>query len=132
MWPLQHIIQKMACTSRQKQNLGRSNRFWNEDVNIKRTCLVTAEQYGFSGNMTATSTTNVDTAYEQLVNDFSSAFDKSQTTISGLTATNTQLQQQLQQEKNDVPSHDKSRISSNILDAFPTTTTNTDPATKLK
>ena len=67
--------------------------FWNKEVNLKHTCAVTSGQYGFGDNATATSTTDVDVAYEQLVNDFSSAFDKSQTTISGLTTTNTQLQQ---------------------------------------
>ena len=73
--------------------------FWNEEVNLKRTCAVTAGKYGFVGNATAASTTDADAAYEQSVNDFSLAFNKSQTTISGLTATNTQLQQQLQQAK---------------------------------
>ena len=71
--------------------------FWNEEVNIKRTCAVTSRQYVFGGNATDTATTEADAAYEQSVNDFSSAFNKSQTTISGLTATNTQLQKQLQQ-----------------------------------
>ena len=51
----------------------------------------------FEGNTNDTTTTEVDAAYEQSVHDFSLAFDKIQTTISGLTATNTQLQQQLQQ-----------------------------------
>ena len=69
--------------------------FWNEEVNLKRTCAVTAGQYGFGGNATDKATTESDAAYEKSVNDFSSAFDKSQTTISGLTTTNTQLQQQL-------------------------------------
>ena len=73
--------------------------FWNKEVDLKRTCAVTTGQYGFGGNATDTATTEADAAYEQLVHDFSSAFDKSQTTISGLTATNTQLQQQLQQAK---------------------------------
>ena len=67
--------------------------FWNEEVNLKRTCAFTAGQYGFGGNATDTATTESDSAYEQSVHDFSSAFDKSQTTISGLTATNTKLQQ---------------------------------------
>ena len=71
--------------------------FWNEEVTLKRTCAVTAGQCGFGGNSTATSITDADAAYEQSVNDFSLALYKSQTTISGLTATNTQLQQQLQQ-----------------------------------
>ena len=30
---------------------------WNEEVSLKRTCTVTAGQYGFGGNATATSTT---------------------------------------------------------------------------
>ena len=72
--------------------------FWNEEVNLKRTCVVTAGQYGFGGNTTDTATTEADAAYEQSVHDFPLAFDKSQTTISWLTATNTQLQQQLQQQ----------------------------------
>ena len=71
--------------------------FWNEEVNLKRTCAVIPGQYVFGGNATDTDTTEGDAAYEQLVNDFSSASDKSQTTVSGLTANNTQLQQQLQQ-----------------------------------
>ena len=71
--------------------------FLNEEVNLKHTCALTVGQYGFRGNATDTSTTEADAAYEQSVHDFSSTFDKSQTTISGLTATNTQLQQQLQQ-----------------------------------
>ena len=66
-------------------------------MNLKRTCAVTEVQYGFGGNAPDTVTTEADAAYEQSVHDFSSAFNKSQTTISGLTATNTQLQQQLQQ-----------------------------------
>ena len=70
--------------------------FWNEEVNLKRNCVVTAGQYGFGGNTTDTATTEADAAYKQSVHDFSSAFEKIQTTISGLTATNTQLQQQLQ------------------------------------
>ena len=71
--------------------------FGNEEVNLKRTCAVTAGQYGFGGNSKDIDTTEADAAYEQAVHDFSLAFDNSQTTISGLTATNTQLQQQLQQ-----------------------------------
>ena len=71
--------------------------FWNKKVNLKRTCAVTAGQYGFGGNATATSTTYSYAAYDKSVNHFSSVFNKSQTTISGLTETNTQLQQQLQQ-----------------------------------
>ena len=71
--------------------------FWKEEVNLKCNCAVKSVQYGFEGNATATATTEADAAYEQLVNDFSSEFNKSQTTISGLTATNTQFQQQLQQ-----------------------------------
>ena len=63
--------------------------FWNEEVNLKRTCTVTAGQYGFGGNATDTSTTDADAAYEHSINYFSSTLDKSQTTISGLTATNT-------------------------------------------
>ena len=66
-------------------------------MNLKHTCAVTAVQYGFGGNAIDTATTESDAAYEQSVHDFSSALDKSQTTISGLTATSTQLQQQLQQ-----------------------------------
>ena len=66
-------------------------------MNLKRTCAVTAGQYGFGGNATDTATTEADAAYEQLVHDFYLAFDKSQTTISGLTSNNTQLQQKLQQ-----------------------------------
>ena len=66
-------------------------------MNLKRTCAVTSRQYGFGGNTTDTETTEADAAYEQLVHDFSVVFNKSQTTISGLTATSTQLQQQLQQ-----------------------------------
>ena len=69
--------------------------FWSEEVNLKHTCAVTAGKYGFGGNTTDTDTTEADAAYEQSVHDFSLAFDKSQTTISGLTPTNTQLQQQL-------------------------------------
>ena len=68
-------------------------------MKLKRTCAVTAGQYGFGDNATDTATTEAEAEYEKLVHDFSSAFDKSQTTISGLTATNTQLQQQLQQAK---------------------------------
>ena len=68
-------------------------------MNLKRTCAVTEGQYGLGGNVTDTYTTEADAAYEQSVNDFSLALDKIQTKISGLTATNTQLQQQLQQEK---------------------------------
>ena len=71
--------------------------FWNEEANLTRTCAVTAGQYGFGGNATDTATTEADSAYEQSVNDFSLAFDKIQTMISGLTATNNQLQQQLKQ-----------------------------------
>ena len=71
--------------------------FWNEEVNLKRTWAVRAGHYGFVGTATDTATTEADAVYEQLVHDFSSAFDKSQTTISWLTTTNTQLQQQLQQ-----------------------------------
>ena len=71
--------------------------FWNKEVNLKRTCAVTTGHYGLGGNATDTSTTEEDAAYEQSIYDFSSELDKSQTTISGLTATNTQLQQQLQQ-----------------------------------
>ena len=52
-------------------------------------------RYLATGQLTDTATTEADAAYKQSVHDFSSAFDKSQTTISGLTATNTQLQQQL-------------------------------------
>ena len=89
----------MACTSRQKKIWSEATVFWNEEVNLKRTCDVKAGQYGFVGNVTATSTTEADAAYEQPVNYFSLAFDKNQTTISGLTATNTQLQQQMQQAK---------------------------------
>ena len=46
--------------------------FWNEEVNLKCTCSVTAGQYGFGGNATDTATTeaDADTAYEQSVNDF--------------------------------------------------------------
>ena len=66
-------------------------------MNLKRTCAVTAGQYGFGGNATDTATTEEDAAYEHTVNDFSSAFDKSQTPVLGLTATNTQLKHQLQQ-----------------------------------
>ena len=73
--------------------------FWNEEVNLKRTCTVTAGQYIFGGNATDTSTTEADAEYEQSVHDFSLAFDKIQTMISGLTTTNTQFQQQLQQAK---------------------------------
>ena len=86
----------MSCKAR-KENMDQSNSFWNEEVNLKRTCAVTEGQYGFGGNATNTATTEADAAYEQLVHDFSSEFDKSHTTISGLTATNTQMQQQLQQ-----------------------------------
>ena len=50
----------------------------------------------FGGNTTDKATTEADAAYKQSVHDFYSAFEKIQTTISGLTATNTQLQQQLQ------------------------------------
>ena len=57
--------------------------FWNKEVNLKRTCAVTAGQHAFGGNATNTATTEADAAYEQSVNDFSSAFDKSQTTIQG-------------------------------------------------
>ena len=71
--------------------------FRNEEVNLKHTCKVTVGHYGFGGNATDTATAEADAAYEQSVHDFSLAFDKSQTTISVLTATNTQLQQQLQQ-----------------------------------
>ena len=71
--------------------------FWNEEVNLKRTCTVKTGNYGFGGNTTDTATTEADAAYEHLVHGFSSAFNKSQKTISGLTATNTQLQQQLKQ-----------------------------------
>ena len=49
--------------------------FWNEEVNLKRTCAVTAGKYGFGSNATATSTIYSDAAYEQSVNDFSSDFD---------------------------------------------------------
>ena len=66
-------------------------------MNLKRTCTVTAGQYDFGGNATDTATTKEDADYKQSVHYFPSAFDKSQTTISGLTATNTQLKQQLQQ-----------------------------------
>ena len=67
--------------------------FWNEEVNLKRTFAVTAGQYGFEGNTTDTATTEADAVYEQSVHDFSSSSNKSQMTISGLTATNTKLQQ---------------------------------------
>ena len=50
--------------------------FWNEEVNLKRTCAVTVGQHGFSVNATDTATTEADTAYEQSVHDFSSALDK--------------------------------------------------------
>ena len=66
-------------------------------MNLKRTCAVTAGQYVFGGNATDTVTTEVDAAYEQSVHDFSSEFDKNQTTISRLTATNAKLHQQQQQ-----------------------------------
>ena len=66
-----------------KKNMDRSNSFWNKEVNLKRTCAFTAGQYGFGGNATDTATTEADAAYEQLVHGFSSAFDKSQTTIQG-------------------------------------------------
>ena len=56
--------------------------FWDEEINLKRTCAVTAGQYVFGGNATDTATTESDTAYEQSVHDFSLDFDKSQTTIS--------------------------------------------------
>ena len=46
---------------------------------------------GFGGNTTDTATIESDAAYEQSVHDFSLSFNKSQTTISGLTATNTQV-----------------------------------------
>ena len=80
-----------------KKNIDRSNSFLEQRGNLKCTCTVTAGQYGFGVNTTDTATTEADAAYEQSVNDFSSAFDKSQTTISGLTSTNTKLKQQLQQ-----------------------------------
>ena len=57
--------------------------FWNKEVNLKRTCAVTAGQYGSGGNATDTATTEADAAYEQSVHDFYLASDKSQTTISG-------------------------------------------------
>ena len=63
--------------------------FWNKEVNLKRTYACTAGKYGFVGNATDTATTEADTAHEQSVHDFSLAFDKIQTTISGLTANNT-------------------------------------------
>ena len=65
--------------------------FWNEEVNLKRTCTVTTGKYGFGGNATDTATTESDAAYEQSVKDFLSALGKSHTKISRLTATNTQL-----------------------------------------
>ena len=63
--------------------------------NLKCTCPVTAGHYGFGGDATDTAYTEADAAYEQSVHDFSFAFNKIQTAISGLTANNTQLQQQL-------------------------------------
>ena len=87
----------MACEARKNKTWNEATVFFNEEVNLKRTCAVTAGKYGFGGNATDTATTEADAAYEQPVHDFSSAFNKSQTTISGLTATNTQYQQQLQQ-----------------------------------
>ena len=85
----------MACASRQKKTWTEATIFWNEEVNLKCTCAVTAGQYGFGGNTNDTANTEADAVYEQSVHDFSLASDKSQTTISGLTATNTQLKQQL-------------------------------------
>ena len=55
--------------------------FWNEEVNLKPTCAVTAGHYGFGGNTNDTSTTEADAAYEQSLHNFSSAFNKSQTKI---------------------------------------------------
>ena len=99
MWPFQHILWKIACASWQKQTWTEATVFWNEKVNLKRTCAVTTGQYGFGGSTTDTATTDADAAYEQSVHDFSSAFDKSQTKISGLSTTNTTFQQQLQQSQ---------------------------------
>ena len=73
--------------------------FWYKEVNLKRTCVVTAGQYGFGGSTIDTANTEVDAAYEQSLHGFYLAFDKSQTKISGLTATNIQFQQQPQQAK---------------------------------
>ena len=67
--------------------------FWNEEVNLKRTCAVTVGEYVFGVNTTDTATTEADATYEQSVNDFSSDFNKCQTKISELTAINIQLQQ---------------------------------------
>ena len=39
--------------------------FWNKEVNLKRTCTVTAGKYGFGGNVTDTATTEADAVYEQ-------------------------------------------------------------------
>ena len=65
--------------------------FWNGEVNLNRTSSVTAGQSGFGGKAIDTTTTEAYAAHEQSVHDFYSAFDKSKTTISGLTANNTQL-----------------------------------------
>ena len=85
-----------ACTDKNK-TWTEATVFWNKDVNLKHTWAVTSGQYGFGGNATDTDTTEADAAYDQSANDFSSAFNKSQTIISGLTATNTPFQKQLQQ-----------------------------------
>ena len=72
----------MACKSRQNKTWTEATVFWNKEVNLKRTCAVTAGKYGFGGNATDTPTTEADASYEQLIHEFSSAFDKSKTTIS--------------------------------------------------
>ena len=47
----------MACASRQNKTWTDAKVFWNEKVNLKRTCAVTAGQYIFGGNATDTATT---------------------------------------------------------------------------
>ena len=81
--------EKWHARPKKKKTWTKATIFRNKEVNLKRTCTVTAGQYGFRGNATDTATARADAAYEQLVHDFSLALDKSQTTISGLIATNT-------------------------------------------
>ena len=44
--------------------------FWNKEVNLKRTCSVTAGNNGFEGNTNDTATTEPDAEYEQSVYAF--------------------------------------------------------------
>ena len=132
MWPFQHIIRKMACTSRQKQNMGQSNSFLEQGgepqtylrIHIRTVwfrrqsdcylhhrcrCIIWAVGKLFFFGFWKESNKHL-------------RIDHNQHTIATTDTTGT----------NDVPRYDKSRTSSNIADAFSTTTTNADPEKKLE